>query len=332
MINPTFSRILRTLTSYGLPFVLVLVILNVPTACEERVEGVDFSPDTTAQNTPTSNPNPNNDTSAVDNSLAIDTTSMDRVLVDTVFVADEALTSAPVRRLLLEDFTGVRCTNCPRAQQTAKQLAQMHPGRISLVALHGTGNFNRPYRENQYDFRLEAAQTLLENLGGRGSLPIGTVNRASLEGEILYLDNQWPKMVSDQINTSAALTLRLWTSYDPSSREAILTVRGHWAQTLDENLNLTVYVVENGLVDYQKDGVDKVPDYKHEHVLRTIVTPSSGQALAQGGFEAQQVFVRELRLDMNAGWVAENCRVVAFVHRSRTDQEVLQVVEVPLTD
>lgn len=45
-----------------------------------------------------------------------------------------------VKRVLIEEFTGHLCPNCPEASHIAENLQQLYPGKITIIAIH-SGNF-----------------------------------------------------------------------------------------------------------------------------------------------------------------------------------------------
>jgi len=50
-----------------------------------------------------------------------------------------------IRKVLVEDFTGHRCKNCPKASKAITEIAIALPGRMVAIALHaGPSNFTAP--------------------------------------------------------------------------------------------------------------------------------------------------------------------------------------------
>jgi hypothetical protein len=57
--------------------------------------------------------------------------------------ADTGTAGAFVQKVLLEDYTGFRCGNCPEAHERAQELQARYPGRVILMSVHA-GFFARP--------------------------------------------------------------------------------------------------------------------------------------------------------------------------------------------
>ena len=79
------------------------------------------------------------------------------------------------------------------------------------------------------------------------------------------------------------------------------------------------------------EGPDPDPDYIHRHVLRTMLSQYDGDELAPS-VERDQQIVKSYSYNVDPDWIEENCNIIAFVHLSGSTKEVLQVVEIHLTD
>ena len=82
------------------------------------------------------------------------------------------------RNVLIEDFTGHRCKNCPKASKKIEELVTAFGSdRIIGLAIHaGPGNFTSTNADYPTDFTtLEGKQ--IQNFFGTNALPVGMVNR-----------------------------------------------------------------------------------------------------------------------------------------------------------
>ena len=57
------------------------------------------------------------------------------IVVDSHF--EQPDTESVVKNVLLEDFTGQRCVNCPRGSEVIEQLQEAYPERLIAVGIHG---------------------------------------------------------------------------------------------------------------------------------------------------------------------------------------------------
>ena len=73
--------------------------------------------------------------------------------------------------------------------------------------------------------------------------------------------------------------------------------------------------------------------YRHEHVLRDMITTATGTPIMStlAEKEAGRVYERTFTYTLAAAWVPENCRLIAFVtNNNGADKEVRQVTEIHL--
>src|SRR5512133_2768801 len=57
--------------------------------------------------------------------------------------------TGPVRKVLLEDYTGHKCVNCPKAAMDARVMEEALGGRLILMAVHA-GYFAEPASTGEF--------------------------------------------------------------------------------------------------------------------------------------------------------------------------------------
>ncbi|MGZ5242820.1 MAG: hypothetical protein ACXWW0_03005, partial [Bacteroidia bacterium] len=122
--------------------------------------------------------------------------------------------TAQKKNVLLEDFTGVRCVNCPRAQNEAKKIQAANPERVVVSSIHVT-DFAIPYpsdngkKGSKYDFRTTDGTNLHTFLGGFSSLPIGSIDRKLFGTNTtpFVTDIQWKSFVNQQLALSTPVNI-----------------------------------------------------------------------------------------------------------------------------
>ncbi len=67
----------------------------------------------------------------------------------------------PIKKILVEKFTGVKCTNCPNAAETLHEIKDDYCDYVIPVAIH-VGYFATPNNQYTDDFRTEEG----EEIGG----------------------------------------------------------------------------------------------------------------------------------------------------------------------
>ena len=112
--------------------------------------------------------------------------------------------------------------------------------------------------------------------------------------------------------------------------------------------NLVICLAENNIINWQKDGVDNVEDYVHNHVLRSVLIDDaiSESTNLVGGeqivstIEYDLQTLEQFNIDYSnetaeagngnaGGWNAANISVIAFIYNTNTN-EIVQVEEVNL--
>jgi len=94
------------------------------------------------------------------------------------------------QKVLIEDFTGFRCGNCPAASEIANNLYKAYKGKVIVLGIHSGPTFASP-RGKLYaeDFRTSVGEELFTTfLGANGGQPNGMVNRAGDGNKIIAPD------------------------------------------------------------------------------------------------------------------------------------------------
>ena len=254
---------------------------------------------------------------------AIDFTPVDETLIDTSYI--ELPAEAPQTKVvLLEDFTGVQCVNCPDAHEATAELLATYPDQLVVVAEHNY--FAGPYSDSYQDLGTPEAEELDDYLGPAPAWPAGFVDRKDFGTGTLYtlFVSNYAVYVEDQLPLVPACNLYLEATYDDASAKALVKVTIKYTSDVTSVNHLSVMILENGIVDLQStnDGIDA--GYVHDHVLRDMLTPATG-VLLNDELTAGRVFVKEFSISVPDTWDPDKLDIVAFVHNfSDTDKEVLQ--------
>lgn len=233
-------------------------------------------------------------------------------------------TTGESRTVLIEDFTGQNCPNCPTATTVVENLEHFYSGHVIAVAIHsgmlgmGTPLFTKEGQE--YFLKL-----------GNENLPQPAV-RVNRIGEPLCGGPEVQNRLPELVHTYAAQTTPVKIS------DFTGTVSESDANTYDVNFNISttqsldalvqVWVTENDFISWQKmpDG-SRNREFRHNNIFRTTLTPIDGDAvsLTEGTAAACHY-----NLAINSAWTAANMYVVIIV--SSKDGEMLQVKRFPLVN
>lgn len=237
------------------------------------------------------------------------------------------------RQVLIEEFTGVRCVQCPAGAAEIKALLAIHGERLVAVSIHA-GGFAPPFTgESQYDFRTPEGDQILSQLMEPFGYPSAVVNRKKFDGEIdLQLSkSQWPGYIEQEKAIPPKVKIGLIPDFNLDSRLLDLEVLLVVQEAIDEEVFLSVMITESGIIDVQDTPDGKKTDYEHNHVLRDMLTSANGELVA-ATLSAGQEITKNYTFSVPAGWNPDNCHVVAFVHLGADKKEVLQAIEVDMTE
>ena len=282
----------------------------------------------------------------IDNPVLPAVTSSLTPAEQTALDAAEAQLPAPPddqQRVLIEDYTGQYCGNCPKAAAVGDSLHRAYPTRVFTTGIHVTDYFAAPRPPHfPIDFRVSAVASELDryfDLANRG-LPQGAVNRhpfAAANNDPVATFALWPQLLTTQLAQRPAVALRVTPLFDPATRMLRLKIATNYLIALPgRTLRLGVVLTEDSLVGAQKDyrlnrtrfPAQTVEDYEHHHVMRAVLAGTFGTAQTTGPVATQR-FVSYLGYQMppETTWRARRCAVLAYIADADTRQ-LLQVTRV----
>jgi hypothetical protein len=229
---------------------------------------------------------------------------------------------------LIEEFGGVRCVGCPAGHSLIKELKGIYKDKLIVISAH-TGSFSIPYSENKFDYRLPENDQLVNELGKPVGYPVAAINRKLFDGESTRMlsPTQWPGYLAKVTSQKTLLKLELTASFsEVSNKLSVATNIRLSRDTSFSALFLSVLLVEDEITDFQLTPTGKQPNYVHQNVVRTWLTPSSGILLSK--LSATENLVYNFNPSIPAIWNLNNMRLIGILHKKEANNlEVLQVIE-----
>lgn len=255
---------------------------------------------------------------------------------DTTYMA--AAETPEARRVLIEEFTGVTCPNCPQGHQVITSIENQNPGRIIAIGYYifGQGQTKPIDGLTKQDFRTQDATDLANSTFTTiPFLPSASVDRSKDgSGDYIFNRNVWQTRVSGRLSGSTAtspVNMKLTSSFDESSRMATFKVHIAFTQSLTKKVKLSIVILEDNIIDAQENGSEIDTFYVHRHVMRDMVTSAVGDPVLTTfpTIESGRVYERTLSYKfLQANWDPKHCKVVAFLSSDETgEKEVFQAVE-----
>jgi hypothetical protein len=237
-----------------------------------------------------------------------------------------------IQKVLLEDFTGHECGNCPRAAEKALSLNKQYGDRIVTMGVH-VGYFAIPAPGIfSNDYRTEAGNAYNDEWGIDAlGLPQGSVNRRKdpSSGSIGITIAQWTTAVQAAVNASPVFDLNLTSIFQ---KDSILNVKASSKALVSypNPIKIVVWLTEDSIVAAQKDyslTPPEIPQYVHRHVLRTAINTTWGEDLSTDAVPANKSFKNYFGYVIPKIWKAKNCHAVVAIYDA-TDKHIIQVAEV----
>lgn len=226
------------------------------------------------------------------------------------------------RKVLVQEFTGQGCINCPQGAALVHSLQSQYPGSIVAVNLHPE---NTQYTRPLGGLKLTSKEaTAYYQYYKPSMLPSAVIDGASPVSNVAL----WTDAILQAIARPTAADLDLSIEYDSSTRELKVTYHSKFNDVFSSPLNINVWLMENDIVGPQYSGANILRDYIHNHVLRTSLTGEWGVAVADS-FIPDDEFTATFSITLDESWKAENCEVIAFLQNPST-KIVEQSAEAPV--
>lgn len=252
-------------------------------------------------------------------------TSCDNVAEDDRFIKLPPIEAD--RAVLIEDFTGQNCLNCPVAHEKIEEMEKQYGAdKVIAVSIHG-GELAISDRR-PFGLMTEEGNEIC-NYYAINVFPMGVIDGVTPP----VLDSEWASAVYNDLQKPTEVKLE--ASAELIEIEEVINDKKEVKQNISCTANITsseegegkiqFWIVESGIVAQQKmpDGSIN-QNYVHNNVFRAQVFPMRGNPIAfsrDGATANGTIEVRER-------WSLENVSVVAFV--SDNNNIVQQVVKVPV--
>lgn len=223
------------------------------------------------------------------------------------------------KTVLIKDFTGVRCSNCPSAATYAHTLQhQLDEDHIIILGVHA-GFLAMPIGSYP-EFRTDEGTIWYNN---NATNPLFSVDHVALtEGNTLYVE-QIDAPVVAALAEEQTFDIQVVNRYEESARSLNTLSRVTAVTGLEGDYYVTVCLVEDNIVGMQlmPDGPD--PNYVFRNVFRGTLNGTEGSPFAQGVISENAETVYDYTIDLNADYNADNCYILTYVY-NKADGKIMQ--------
>lgn len=231
--------------------------------------------------------------------------------------------------VLLEEYTGFRCGNCPAAGEIAHKIKEDHPDNVVLLSIHA-GQLASPTPQHKYDFRSQVMKDLDNhfNIGWGLGTPNGLVDRIDYNGNLVLPETDWATAVTSRLNVPASVKITMTPSFNTATKTISCEVKLKFLSDAPANYNLALYVVEDSIVqyqtDYRKNPID-VENFVHNNIIRDALTSTFGEAISDAAIAKGTEITKQYSkaIPTTADWRPEWIRLVAIV----SDKDTYNVIQ-----
>jgi Outer membrane protein Omp28. len=255
---------------------------------------------------------------------------------DTTYVA--AVEPVQDKNYYIEEFSGVRCVNCPQGAAKLEELSNMpaNKGRLKIVTIHAA-SFTLPdyTKGSKQDLSSQQGEQLMNLIyNGDMSKPQASIDRLSLftgTNPLIGPYSQWEGTLNTVKSNYPAtpVNIHLSSEYDQNQEAYNIKVKLAYTENVSEPQYLTLLLIEDSIVDNQI--VPLIENYTYRHVYRQALTPINGAVIldslptkvAGRVYETNYSF----KLDLSEGnefrhknWNLDNVHIIAFVHNATSGE------------
>lgn len=239
------------------------------------------------------------------------------------------------RRILVEDYTGHTCGNCPTAAVILENMVEGSGGKIIGLAVHAGETFGAPAPPSYpADYRTQAGEAFDGQFGiTSAGQPNGMINRRKVGNVYYTIPNTWAGVTSGLLASSpeADAQVGIKAYHDAAKNRIIAYVHAGFLEPMAGTYKLAAYAVEDSVIGEQKwygQGLpqDHFHNYVFMHMLRGNISPVWGEEIATDP-AVGSVYRRAWTLALKPEWNVEHLKVVAILYHKDT-YEIVQPAEV----
>ncbi len=212
---------------------------------------------------------------------------------NTVSATVKNLAFSPVKRVVLEEYTGMSCQNCPLGILAIEKIKSLYGKAFIPLGIH-------TYPGDQLGTGLEGYSSAL----GFMAAPSGMINRSGVISSPMISANQdymftapegqaklWLDLVQEELEKPAEAEVAASVAVDEATGKLDVFARVRYAlNAKDKNLNLLLVLIEDNVLGYQSNNLSGLTDpdlgewknggkygqntvypYYHNHVVRALI-------------------------------------------------------------
>jgi hypothetical protein len=237
------------------------------------------------------------------------------------------------KKILIEDFTGHKCGNCPKAHIVLHDLILQYGDLIVPAAYHVSDFFASPDGSGYYtyEFRTNAGNEIDQSfIISDNGLPNGMINRTSYSGNIYIGQGDWQTVVQSMLNDTAKVALQIINDYDGDDSTFCTHIKITFLEDISYPVSFVCGLTEDSIIKPQKYYDQGLPqdcfqNYVHMHVFRGGINGTFGVTLNPEKTKKDSSIIKSYSYNLkNKDFVHKNLKVISYVF-NYGNNEVMQV-------
>lgn len=227
------------------------------------------------------------------------------------------------KTVLIKDFTGARCVNCPAAAEYAHNLQhQLDENHIFIMSVHA-GFLAQPMGQFP-DFLTDEGTAWYNN---HNSNPLFSVDHVALtDGNTLSVE-QLDTPVATALLEDQSFEILVGADYDEVTRQLQVAVQTVATTELDGQFYLTVCLVEDKIIGWQTSpdvpgGIDK--EYVFRNVLRGTLNGAYGVEFEASHVNMGDDYYHRYNTEIDSEYNADECYLFVYVYDKSQGDKILQ--------
>lgn len=226
------------------------------------------------------------------------------------------------RKVLVEEFTGMWCGDCPKGKSAVEHLESRFGSSVICIGMHNADVLSNAYSDS------------IVNQCNVTEFPLGFIDRTSFfsrEGVFQELadTDDWDELVKEQLNVSSPISISIHPIYSVDNRKLSVSVDTRFLKAATGHFRLNCLLMEDSIATDGKQAnyFDKDPDspwfgqgnpirsYEQRNVARVNLAGNNwGDAdVIPAEVPENGEYIKNYSYLLPLSWNASHIRVVAFV-------------------
>jgi hypothetical protein len=225
------------------------------------------------------------------------------------------------KQAIMEEFSGVRCVNCPAGHQVIDQIFASNPTGFYIVTfMPNNSSYTPPYSgDPDLQRAYPAAFYSTPYCGSSRFMPSAFINRREWSpGEKITSRNSWASSVTTIKGETSPLNVGIHGYYNETTKMLEITVEVYYTSTATDQHSLYVTLAESGIFTQQSGASGP---YEQKHVFREAFTGQWGDPIAttvQGDLHTYTYTFD----NSTANYDMTQCEVMAYVE-NKSNEEII---------